>query len=83
MIRLTFVSNHVRGSTQEYDTDTLREALKEFADRNFKGDTPQSSGPQKWLFAVVVERDELFAPDELVDRLHDLFDVEQCRALSR
>lgn len=82
-MKLTFVSSNVRGSVQEYDTDVLRDALKDFAGRNFKGDTPQSSGPQKWVFAVVVERDETFEPDELIDRLADIVDVEQVRRFSR
>lgn len=82
-MHLTFVSSNVRGSTQEYDTDSLRDALKDFAERNFAGYTAQSSGPEKWLFAVVVERGESFNPDELVDQFHDLFSMEEARRLTR
>lgn len=82
-ITLTFVTNNIRGRAQHFDTDSLNEALHAFVDAGFN-ESPGEDGrprmPEKWVFAVVVERDDVFERDELIDRFHDIADIEQARA---
>lgn len=77
-IRLTFVTTNVRGSVEEFDTDSLRAALRAFVANGFSDEHP---GPDKWVFAVVVERGGAkFDDDELIAELDHIARIERVRA---
>lgn len=89
MIRLTFVSDGVRGVPQDYDTDDLAEALAQDAARGFRlhrdrAYPENNRGPDKWVVAFVVERDEhRYDPDELVGEFKRIASLEGLRRSRR
>lgn len=80
MIRLTLVTNALRGTPEEFATDDLGEALTEYGRRHFAGGPP-NSGPEKWIVAFVVENGEArMTRDEAVRELSQIASVEKFRA---
>jgi hypothetical protein len=88
MIRLTFVTNHFRSGVEEYDTDSLKEALLADVEAHFKdpenGADGVSNGPERWVFAYVIERgDARYTPGEQADAFRDIAEIECYRATTR
>lgn len=88
MIRLTFLTDTQRSATQEYETDDLAAAVIAYAARSFRLKPEEEGhatnrGPDKWLIAFAVERDDArFEEHEVADVLRRMASIELAREAS-
>lgn len=88
MIRLTFTSDTHRGFVDEYDTDDLAEALiaqaEHFRLRPEREGIANNRGPDTWIFAFIVERDDArVSQEEIIAAFQRIANLEQLRGPER